>query len=218
MTAPLRVAVFASGGGTNLQALLDHPAREWKVSLVLSDNADAGALQRAARADVARGVVVTGSGMAGETENGMLDALREHEIDAIALAGYMKLVPAGVVTVYHGRIVNIHPALLPAFGGKGMYGMHVHRAVLESGARVSGATVHLADEVYDRGRIIAQEPVPVMTDDTPEGLAARVLRVEHSLYPRVVDHLSAAWRAGLEPAALDAPGDVYRLESSNSRL
>ena len=218
MTAPLRIAVFASGGGTNLQALLDHPASEWKVSLVLSDKAGAGALQRAERAEVARGVVVTGPGMADESEKDMLDALREHEIDAIALAGYMKLVPAGVVTPYHGRIVNIHPALLPAFGGKGMYGMHVHSAVLESGARVTGATVHLADEVYDRGRIIAQQPVPVKTGDTPEELAARVLRVEHWLYPRVVDHLAAAWRAGRDPEPLDDPGDVYRLESSNTRL
>lgn len=216
MTAPLRIAVFASGGGTNLQALLDHPAVDWRVELVLSDKAEAGALQRAERAGVARGVVVTGPGKESETEQGMLDALRTHEIDAIALAGYMKLVPAGVVGAFTGRIVNIHPALLPAFGGKGMYGMHVHRAVLESGARVTGATVHLADEVYDRGRIIAQQPVPVKTGDTPEAIAERVLQVEHSLYPRVVDHLAAAWRCGREPEPLDDPGDVYRLESSHT--
>ena len=216
MTAPLRVAVFASGGGSNLQALLDHATTEWRIALVLSDKADAGALQRAERAGVARAVVAAGAGTAAEIEQGMLDALREHDIDAIALAGYMKLVPAGVVNAFTGRIVNVHPALLPAFGGKGMYGMHVHRAVLESGARVTGATVHLADEVYDRGRIIAQRPVPVKAGDTAESIAARVLRVEHSLYPRVVDHLAAAWRDGREPEPLDDPGDVYRLESSNT--
>jgi formyltetrahydrofolate-dependent phosphoribosylglycinamide formyltransferase len=218
VTSPLRIAVFASGGGTNLQALLDHGGGGWEVALVLSNRPDAGALQRAERAGVPRGVIVTGPGAADATEKGMLAALREHDVDAIALAGYMKLVPAGVVAAYHGRIVNIHPALLPAFGGKGMYGMHVHRAVLESGARVTGATVHLADEVYDRGRIIAQQPVPVKTGDTPEDIAARVLRVEHSLYPRVVDHLTAAWRDGRDPEPLDLPGDEYRLASSNTRL
>lgn len=216
MTAPLRVAVFASGGGTNLQALLEHPTTDWRIALVLSDKADAGALKRAERAGVARGVLVTGPGRASETEEGMFDALQEHDIDAIALAGYMKLVPVGVVAAFTGRIVNIHPALLPAFGGKGMYGMHVHRAVLESGARVTGATVHLVDEVYDRGRIIAQQPVPVKKGDTPESIAARVLRAEHSLYPRVVDHLAAAWRDGCEPEPLDDPGDVYRLASSHT--
>jgi phosphoribosylglycinamide formyltransferase 1 len=217
VTGPLRVAVLASGGGTNLQALLDHQASGWTVSLVLSDRADAGALERAERAGVAKGVVVTGPGRANDTEREMLAAFAEHDIDAVVLAGYLKLVPAGVVRAFPDRIVNIHPALLPSFGGKGMYGMHVHRAVAEAGVRVTGPTVHLVDEVYDRGRIIAQWPVPVKTGDSPEAIAARVLAVEHSLFPRVVDHLAAAWRAGAVPEPMDASGDTYTLGSSHTQ-
>ncbi|MEX2466812.1 MAG: phosphoribosylglycinamide formyltransferase [Gemmatimonadota bacterium] len=218
MTERLRVAVLASGGGTNLQALLDHATSAWDVTLVLSDRADAGALDRADRAGIAHEVVVTGPGKAGETAAQMLDALDRHDIGAIVLAGYLKLVPKGVVAAYADRIINIHPALLPSFGGKGMYGIHVHRAVLEAGVRVTGVTVHLVDEAYDRGRIIAQRPVPVLAGDSPETVAARVLEVEHSLYPRVVDHLTAAWRAGRDPEPMDDPGDVYRLASSNTRV
>jgi folate-dependent phosphoribosylglycinamide formyltransferase PurN len=128
--------------------------------------------------------------------------LREHAIDLIVLAGYVRLVPTEVVRSYHGRIVNVHPALLPAFGGQGMYGMHVHRAVLASGARVSGATVHFVDEHYDQGPIIAQWPVPVFGDDTEHSLAARVLHVEHLLFPRAVEALAAG------RVQLDADGRV----------
>ena len=105
--------------------------------------------------------------------------------DLVVLAGYLKLVPAEVIDRYRGRILNVHPALLPAFGGKGMYGHRVHEAVLASGARESGATVHLVDEVYDRGAILAQARVPVLPGDDPETLAARVLEVEHRLLPAV---------------------------------
>ena len=115
-----------------------------------------------------------------------LDRLDRHRVDLLVLAGYLKLVPAAVITRYRHRIVNIHPALLPAFGGPGMYGRRVHEAVLRSGARESGATVHLVDEVYDRGEILAQRRVPVLPDDTPDRLAARVLEVEHRLLPAIV--------------------------------
>jgi folate-dependent phosphoribosylglycinamide formyltransferase PurN len=114
-------------------------------------------------------------------------------VDLVVLAGYLKLVPADTVSAFDGRMVNIHPALLPAFGGPGMYGIRVHRAVLASGATVSGATVHLVNAEYDRGPIVAQWPVPVQPGDTPEALAARVLQVEHRLLPAVV---LAAARAG----------------------
>ena len=124
-------------------------------------------------------------------------ALREHRIDLIVLAGYLKLVPSEVVKSYEGRIVNIHPALLPAFGGAGMYGNRVHRAVLDSGVKVTGVTAHFIDEVYARGRIIAQWPVPVFANDDVNTLAARVLRVEHIVLPRVVDAI-AAGRTTLE--------------------
>jgi folate-dependent phosphoribosylglycinamide formyltransferase PurN len=107
-------------------------------------------------------------------------------IDVLVLAGYLKLVPSVVVNAYHGRLLNVHPSLLPAFGGEGMFGMRVHESVLAHGARISGATVHFVDEYFDRGAIVAQWPVRVLAGDTPETLAARVLRVEHQLLPRAV--------------------------------
>jgi phosphoribosylglycinamide formyltransferase 1 len=124
--------------------------------------------------------------------NEWLERLARHRVDLLVLAGYLKLVPAAVIARYRDRILNVHPALLPAFGGRGMYGHHVHEAVLASGARESGATVHLVDEVYDRGRTLAQARVPVLPGDTAETLAARVLVVEHRLLPAVVLAAAAA--------------------------
>jgi folate-dependent phosphoribosylglycinamide formyltransferase PurN len=142
---------------------------------------------------------------AAEVARELVGLVEAHRIDIVLLAGYLKLVPSPVVARYRGRILNIHPALLPSFGGHGMYGMRVHRAVLESGAAESGATVHFVDEEYDRGRVLAQRRVPVRAGDTPETLAARVLEVEHGLYPEAVDNLCAALVAGATPAAvLDA--------------
>jgi formyltetrahydrofolate-dependent phosphoribosylglycinamide formyltransferase len=182
----LRVAVFASGGGSNLQALLDHfppDAAPATVALVVSDREDAGALTRARAAGVPARVIPTTRRDAATVGEETLAALALERIDIVALAGYLRLVPPSVVHAFRGRIVNVHPALLPAFGGTGMYGMNVHRAVLAAGCFVTGATIHHVDENYDEGRIIAQWPVPVLHGDTPESLAARVLRVEHILYP-----------------------------------
>ena len=211
MSLPL--AVFASGSGSNLQAILDYHTRLdaplWHVGLVISDSGRARALQRARDAGIeSRSIPVAGcspADVAAET----LDVLRSANAEFVALAGYLRLIPAAVVSGYAGRIVNIHPALLPAFGGKGMYGARVHEAVLAAGARVSGPTVHLVDEEYDRGPIIAQWPVPVLAGDTPRSLAARVLRVEHRLYPRVVDHLSQALARGRTPAPFSPPGTAF---------
>ena len=186
MTGRQRVAVLASGGGSNLQALLDHLAvlgdrRAADVALVVAGRETAGALARARRAEVKTAVATP------ESLAGLLDA---HAIDIVVLAGYLAFVPAAVTERWAGRIVNVHPALLPSFGGHGLYGLRVHRAVLDAGARVSGATVHFVDAEYDRGPIIAQWPVPVADGDTPETLAARVLRIEHLLLPRAVDALA----------------------------
>jgi folate-dependent phosphoribosylglycinamide formyltransferase PurN len=139
----------------------------------------------------------------------LADVLARHDVELIVLAGYLRRIPDVVVHRYAGRIVNVHPALLPAFGGAGMYGMRVHEAVLAAGVTVTGVTVHFVDEEYDRGTIIAQWPVPVLHGDDGRTLAARVLRVEHLLYPRVVDAVAggavtlAACRAGrrLDPTA-----------------
>jgi len=186
-----RVAVLASGGGSNLVALLDYlritgDERSADVVLVLSNRANAGALAHAEAHGIANGVLAdTGDGAA------LLALLEARGVDLVVLAGYLKLIPTDVARHYRGRMLNVHPALLPAFGGPGYYGERVHRAVLESGARVSGASVHFVDEHYDRGASVAQWPVPVFATDTPASLAARVLRVEHRLLPRVVDAVAA---------------------------
>jgi len=201
---PLRVAVFASGGGTNLQALLDRFApslgESASLRLVVGSRPGIGAIERARRADVETAVVEARTHSASEVGIRMLELLEAARAELIVLAGYMYLIPETVVRRFSGAMINVHPALLPAFGGKGLYGLRVHRAVLESGARVSGATVHLVDETYDTGRILAQWPVPVLAGDTPESLAARVLTVEHRLLPAVVAAFAAAGR-GAEPGA-----------------
>ena len=190
--APARIAVLASGRGSNLRVLLDYFAHGTRrgaatVALVASDKATAGAL------DVARehAVPVRALEMADGHAVAMREALEAHAIDLVVLAGYLRLVPGAVVRSYEGRMVNVHPALLPAFGGKGMYGGRVHRAVLASGVRLSGPTVHFVDEEYDHGAIIAQWPVPVLETDTEQSLAARVLHAEHRLLPRVVHALAS---------------------------
>lgn len=194
--APVRIAVFVSGSGTNLQALLDHfNTRESplaRVALVVANRDGIQALERAERAGVPAVVIGTANQEAATISERMLAVLEEHRIQLIVLAGYLKLVPPDVVARYRGRMLNIHPALLPAFGGPGMYGLRVHQAVIASGARVSGATVHLVDDRYDEGRIVAQWPVPVAVGDTAEELAARVLRVEHMLLPAAVEALITA--------------------------
>lgn len=198
----MRVAVCISGRGSNMVALLDALAGDApaQVVVVVSDRPDAGGLARAAAHGIPTAVLRNPSDSAE-----WLDLLTTHAADLVVLAGFLKLVPAAVVARYRGRIVNVHPALLPAFGGPGMYGARVHRAVLESGVSESGATVHLVDEAYDRGMILAQERVPVRAGDTPERLAERVLAAEHRLLPAVV---LAAARTG-HPVPLPSP-----LESS----
>lgn len=185
----VRVAVLVSGGGTNLQALLDalHDSPIARVARVISNRPDAGALDRARHAAVPTTVLKNPT-----DSNELLAALRDAQI--VVLAGYLKLVPRAVVERFPRRMINIHPALLPDFGGPGMYGHHVHEAVLASGAKESGATVHLVDEAFDRGEIIAQERVPILDGDTPERLAARVLEAEHRLLPRVVLEIAKGLR------------------------
>jgi phosphoribosylglycinamide formyltransferase 1 len=182
----MRIVVLASGGGSNLGALLAHfdtpaAAAVGRVVCVGSDKADAGALERARVRGIATHVIA-------DPRDGLAlrSMLLSHDVDVLVLAGYLKLVPAEVVSAWPGRIINVHPALLPAFGGAGMYGQRVHAAVVAAGARVTGVTVHFVDEHYDRGAIIAQWPVPVFAHDQPADVAARVLRVEHRLLPLAV--------------------------------
>ena len=193
----MRIAVAISGRGSNLDALLHAlgPGAPAEVALVLSDRPAPGL-------DLARARQIPATVLTDSSDGeAWLELLGRHEIELLVLAGYLKLVPSGVIAAYRGRIINVHPALLPAFGGKGMYGRRVHEAVLASGARESGATVHLVDEAYDHGATLAQARVPVLPGDTPERLADRVLQQEHRLLPAVV---LAAARAG-RVVALDQP-------------
>jgi phosphoribosylglycinamide formyltransferase 1 len=210
-----RIAVFASGGGSNLQALLDSSvlAAAGQVVLVASDRADAGALRRVADRGLTSAHLEARGRAAAAVAAETIELLRYHRVDFIALAGYLRLVPAEVIREWEGRIVNIHPALLPAFGGHGMYGMNVHRAVIAAGCRVSGATVHFVNEKYDEGRIIAQWPVPVLSRDTPESLAARVLAVEHMLYPAAI----AAVLASPGNTAEIVNAEMFRLAARPAR-
>ena len=184
---PSRLAVLASGRGSNLQAIIEHfenlsRERVAKVVLVASNRADSPALIRAATASID---IAHFNSTDGGSE--LLALLHKFRIDLVVLAGYLKRIQPKVIGEYAGRIINIHPALLPAFGGEGMYGANVHEAVIASGAAESGVTVHLVDDEYDRGPIVAQWRVPVSRSDTAESLAARVLNVEHVVYPRAVE-------------------------------
>ena len=197
----MRVAVCISGRGSNLSALLaalpDDGAAV--VALVISNRPDAGGLEIARRHGIATAILRAPSDAAE-----WLEALERHRIALVVLAGYLKLVPPGVVARFRGRIVNVHPAHLPALGGAGMYGERVHRAVLASGATESGATVHLVDEIYDRGRILAQERVPVLAGDSADTLAARVLAAEHRLLPAVVLAAAHAGRPVPVPSRMES--------------
>jgi len=183
----MRLAVFASGGGSNFGAMLkarDAGRLDAEPVLLVTDRPGVGAIEKAE----AHGVpVVVLPPAQFESEDAfadaLLDQLQRRGATHVALAGYLKKVPARVVQAFRHRMLNVHPALLPSFGGKGLYGERVHQAVLDHGCRVSGATVHLVDEEYDTGPIVLQEPVPVLPDDTPRSLAARVLLVEHRIYP-----------------------------------
>jgi phosphoribosylglycinamide formyltransferase 1 len=184
---PSRIAVLASGRGSNMQAIIDHfdsIARERvaKVVLVASNKAESPALIRAATAsiDIAHF-------NANDDGSELLALLEKFRVDLVVLAGYLKRIPSRITRAYSGRMLNIHPALLPAFGGEGMYGSRVHEAVIASGASETGVTVHLVDDEYDRGPIVAQWRIAVNKGDTPESLAGRVLNVEHTVYPRVVE-------------------------------
>jgi formyltetrahydrofolate-dependent phosphoribosylglycinamide formyltransferase len=185
---PIRVAVLISGSGTTLQNFLDQieagrlPAR---VVLVVSNSADAFGLERARKANIATLVVSRKeAGAREEFSRRIFAACRDAKADLVCMAGFLQLID--VPEDFLGRVMNIHPALIPAFCGKGFYGRRVHEAVLDYGAKLSGCTVHFADNEYDHGPIILQRAVPVLNDDTPESLAARVFVAECEAYPEAI--------------------------------
>jgi formyltetrahydrofolate-dependent phosphoribosylglycinamide formyltransferase len=183
---PVRIAFFVSGNGTTFQYLAERLKSERMdavPALLLSSSEHARALERAAQLHVPSVVLRRRDHDSDDKFTAaMLSILRAHRINFACLAGYMKLVPSEVVKEFNGRMINLHPALLPAFGGEGMYGRHVHEAVIASQAKLSGATIHLVNDEYDRGPIVAQQAVYVCTDDTAESLEQRVHRIEVQLY------------------------------------
>ncbi len=190
----MNIAVFASGGGSNFQAIIDAAQRKElaaHLSLLVGNNSKAKAFERARAANIPT-LHISPSHFDTEEQylETLLATLAEHSVDMIILAGYMKMLPPGLVQAFPNRILNIHPSLLPAFGGKGMYGMRIHEAVLAYGAKISGITVHLVDEEYDHGLILCQRPVPVEEGDDAETLAARVLKMEHDTLWRLANGLA----------------------------
>ena len=182
----MKIAVFVSGRGSNLKAILDSPDLQnlVEVKVVLSDKSDCKAFDIAQQNNIKTFSV--GEGADKINSDKLVTLLTELEIDLIVLAGYLKLIPTALIDCFENRIINIHPALLPAFGGKGMYGINVHRAVYNSSAKVSGATVHFVDNTYDTGKIIAQKCVDISDVNSPEEIAQRVLEIEHKILPDVI--------------------------------
>lgn len=182
-----RIAVFASGSGTNAEEIFkyfqDHP--DIKIALLLSNNPKAYALERAKRFNVP---VKVFDKHQWKEQRIVLDWLREHQITHIVLAGFLWLVPEYLIKEYHDKIVNIHPALLPKYGGKGLYGMKVHEAIKLAGERETGITIHLVNERYDEGRILFQDKCVVEEGDTPEKIAYKVHCLEYQHYPKVIEH------------------------------
>jgi phosphoribosylglycinamide formyltransferase-1 len=190
----MNIAVFASGGGSNFQALIDRVASgdlHATLSLCVGNNSEARAFERAKKHGIpVRHIAPSHFPDEGAYVKELLSVLGDHSIDLIVLAGYMKKLPAALVAAYRNRIVNIHPGLLPAFGGKGLYGEKVHQAVLDYGAKISGITIHFVDEEYDHGPIIFQAAIGVQDDDDAHTLAERVLAVEHASLWRVCEAIS----------------------------
>lgn len=186
----MNIAIFASGSGSNAEAIM-RAQKEGKLSakigLVVTNKTDAGVIQRADAYNTPY-IVLNKKDFPNENEHIdlLINTLDEYGIDFIALAGYLQLIPLRLIEKFRNRITNIHPALLPSFGGKGYYGRKVHQVVLDAGCKVSGVTVHIVDEEYDRGPIIAQVSIPVIEGDNAESLAARILVEEHKIYPKTL--------------------------------
>jgi len=182
----LKIAVFVSGRGSNLNAILNYTDLKnfVEVTAVVSDKTNCKAFEIADSFGIKCFTVGTGAGQINQAD--ITKVLKDLNIDFIVLAGFLKLIPQELIENYKDRIINIHPALLPSFGGKGMFGMNVHRAVFDSSAKVSGATVHFVDATYDTGKIIAQKCVDISDVNNPEEIAERVLKIEHQLLPEVL--------------------------------
>ena len=183
-----QIAIFASGSGSNAQRIAEYFARhpQIQVGLILTNNPRAGVIDRARQLGIPV-IVFTREQFYGS--DSVVEQLRFFNVDFVVLAGFLWLVPDALIAAYPDRIVNIHPALLPAYGGKGMYGMKVHEAVVAAGEKASGITIHLIDNEYDRGRIVFQAQCPVAPEDTPADVARKVQALEHEHFPAVIERL-----------------------------
>ena len=190
----IRIAIFASGSGTNAEALIHrslHSDAAFTVACLISNRRSAGALKRAALFNIPAEYCNPADFPTEEAYVAALQQLLErHQVQMILLAGYLKKIPAAIIQRYRGRIFNIHPALLPRFGGKGMYGRHVHRAVLEAHEEETGITIHEVTEEYDAGPILLQKRIPVAPSTTPEDLEARIKALEHQIYPEFAQQMA----------------------------
>ena len=190
----LALGILASHGGSNLQAIIDScrtGSVNAEVRVVISNNSRSLALTRARRAGIpTHHLSSTTHPDPDELDSAITDTLQHHGVEVVALAGYMRMLGRRTLCAYRNRILNVHPALLPSFGGRGMYGERVHSAVLAAGESVSGVTVHLVDQEYDHGPIVAQTLVAVLPGDTPDTLAARILEQEHILYPKTIHQIA----------------------------
>lgn len=182
----MKIAVFVSGRGSNLNAILNYSGLKSFVEVVavLSDKIDCKAFEIAKEFDIKTFTVGKNMGMIHQDE--ITVTLKKLNVELIVLAGYLKLIPFKLIENFENRIINIHPALLPSFGGKGMYGLNVHRSVYNSSAKVSGATIHFVDKSYDTGKIISQKCVDISDVKSPEEIADRVLKIEHQILPEVI--------------------------------
>ncbi|MGE5403099.1 MAG: phosphoribosylglycinamide formyltransferase [Ignavibacteriales bacterium] len=185
----LRLAVFVSGRGSNLQAILNAKSSGYlnvDIRAIFTDKSNCGALEIAQKHSIPVWFLSKERQPGSILYEDLVSQLREIGVDLIVLAGFLKQIPDSIIDEYPDKIINIHPALLPSFGGKGMYGMNVHRAVFNSSVKVSGPTVHFVDKIYDNGKIIAQRAVDISDADSPEDIARKVLTVEHELLPFVI--------------------------------
>jgi len=185
----VRIGVLASGGGTNLQCIIDACERgeiDGDVVVVISNVPEAFALERAKKHRIDAYAFPHKGVTREQHEADIIECLEQHTVDLVLLAGYLRILTPVFINKYAGRLMNTHPALLPAFGGSGMHGLNVHRAVLGYGCKVSGCTIHFVTLDVDGGPIILQKSVPVLEDDTPEALQERVLKEEHKLFPRAI--------------------------------
>jgi len=184
----IKIAIFASGNGSNAENIINHFKNHPKiiVELVLTNNHKAFVIERVKKYNI-KCIIFNKDDL--YNSNNVLNILKENNIDFIVLAGFLWLVPISIISNYNGKILNIHPALLPKYGGKGMYGMNVHKAVIENKEKVSGITIHHVNENYDEGNIVFQKEIEISSNDTPESLAEKIHKLEYQYYPLVIENV-----------------------------